>query len=498
MLHRLIKYFLIFFALQALLGCRSGYLDNHAKLTRSDIVDSFIESDRGKGNNRSKISQVPIPQISNMLSFPKPPEFTQGNQIISFSVTDDIDLKDVLIELGRVTGLDVDIDSKISGGVIINAKNRPLIEIIDRIASLGNIRYSFVNGVLVFKNDSAFAKHHLVDYLIDGALWGEVTDNLSTILSSVSSEASSISPNKSAGIITIFSNNAGQEAAISYLATVKESASAQVLIEAKVVEVTLTEEYSAGIDWGFLDGGTTVSSKPVPATDTSPFNISAAGTGVLGGAVTIDIAALEKFGTVRAVSSPRVSALNNRQAKLDFLNKLVYFTLETESNTTNSTVSTTTNTVNATMNEEPIGVELTITPSIDVRGGNITLDVNPKLSVSTETASDPSVDADGNSLGNEVPIVQTREIETTMKIKSGDTLVIGGLMKEDAASSEEGIPFLSKIPILGHLFKYTSKKTDIVETVIFIKATIVDSIDGVTPYDREINNKFTTSKRPYL
>ncbi len=145
--------------------------------------------------------------------FLKPPKFTQGNQIISFSVTQNVDLKDVLIELSRVAGLEIDIDPKISGGIIINAKNRPLIEVIKRICNLGNIRYDFKNGVLTFYSDYNYSKHYLVNYLVEGGLWTDVETNLKNIISGLGVSDGSVILNKSAGIITIFANEKGQNAA---------------------------------------------------------------------------------------------------------------------------------------------------------------------------------------------------------------------------------------------------------------------------------------------
>ncbi len=508
MFSRLTKYFIILL-IAIIFGCKSGphdYLDRYSKQNRKDVVNIMTNTKDDKKAEESLIkkqeSLAPIPQISNMLSFPKPPKFTQGNQIISFSVTDAIELKDVLVELGRVTGLDVDIDPEISGGVILNAKNRPLIEVIDRIAKLGNIRYSFENDVLTFKSDTPYSKHYVVDYLVDGTLWDDVIDTLSEVIKNNSDADSQINANKSAGIITVFANGSGQKVAKSYLDEVRKTASAQVLIEAKVVEVTLNDKYEAGINWAFItgsDGNTNIKSAPTPGTSsTNPLNISLGISRILGGDTNaIDISALEEFGNVRAISSPRINSLNNQKATLNFLDKLIYFTIETESNTTNATVSNTINTITATRNEEPVGVELEITPSIDVDNKEITLFVKPTISIKSDDILDPSVDKDGNSLGNKVPVIQTRELQTTMKIKSGDTMVIGGLMKEDANNTDTGIPFLSGIPFFGNLFKFVSKDVSTVETVIFIKATIVNSSDGVSKYDREINNEFTSSKRPF-
>ena len=504
MLAKVIKYCPIFLSALIFSACDSkdAYFDKYAKANRSDIVDALVDTSRKSKNVKKESVVAPIPKISNMLSFPKPPEFSQGNQIISFSVTDDINLKDVLIELGRVTGLDVDIDPTITGGVIINAKNRPLIEIIDRICKLGGLRYSFENGILSFKKDSAYSKHYVVDYLFDGGLWDEVSTNITSILNNATAgQGSAVSVNKLAGIVTIFSNDVGQKEVEKYLEEVKKNASAQVLIEAKVVEVTLNDKYNAGIDWTLVDGANTYRSTPIPGSDTSPFSIAISGaSGVLGANnVSAQLKALEEFGNVRAISSPRVSALNNKKATLDFVDKLVYFTLETETNTTNSTVSNTTNTITATKNEEPVGVQLEITPSINIKDNEITLAVKPKLSIKSGDAVDPSVNPQtGASLGNKVPIIQTRELETTLKIKNGDTLVIGGLMKEDSTNTDKGLPFLSRIPVLGYLFKYVSKETKVVETVIFIKATIVNSASGVSKFDKEFHNRFSTDKRPYF
>lgn len=497
MVNKFSKYFTLSLTLP-LIGCQNpDYLDRVTQQNRSDITDALIANKSKSAEERAQEQQAPIPKISNMLSFPKPPQFTQGNQIISFSVTDDVDLKDVLIELGRVTGLDVDVDPAISGGIILNAKNRPLIEVIERICDLGHLRYSFENGVLTFKSDTLYNKHYVTDYLIDGTLWDEVVSNLSSILSTKATEDSKVTANKSAGMITIYANDIGQKAAKEYLEEVAINASAQVLIEAKVVEVTLNDKYNVGINWSFLDGTTTISSSPPSPTGFAAALTAGVANSIFNDKGSFNIAALEEFGDVRAISSPRINALNNQKATLNFLDKLVYFTLETENTTTSASSIQNTQTVNATKQEEPVGVELNIVPSIHVKDQQITLFVNPTLSIKSGDAKDPSVGPTGLPLNNLVPIVQTRELKTTMKIHSGDTLVIGGLMKEDATNDDKGIPYLSQIPILGNLFKFVSKSNKIVETVIFIKATIIAPNSGVIPYDKELNKKFSATKRPF-
>lgn len=495
-------------------------IDSTIGLTNSDFRDTIIDQDKSKkikakkaeqSSEKSKESEAPIPTVSKLISIPSTPKIG-GDKTISFSVTEQVPLKDVLIELGRVTKIDVDLDPSISGGIILNAKNRPLKEVIDRIATLGQLRYSYENGVLHFERDSPYLKNYFVDYLIDGQLWSDVETNLTAILAknsdSESSAAASFSSNKSAGIISVFATEKQQEAVENYLNDVEKSASAQVLIEAKLVEVTLKDTFNSGISYGAPSVGTTSvaaaysgsSSTTISSTDTSTAAIQY----ILNGTdLNVSISALETFGTTRTISSPRIHAINNQKATLNFSDKLVYFKVDASSTVTSSTSTVTASQRTSTKQEESVGTLLEITPSINLRTNEITLSVKPTLSVQSKTIADPAspVDSDGDvitDLINYVPVVQTRTIDTIAKIKSGNILVIGGLMKDSTSSTDSGVPFLQKIPILGWFFKSISKDSEIIETVIFIKASIIKSSTPASNYDRDFHRKFDSSKRPYF
>jgi hypothetical protein len=507
------KKILFCFLFFSLLSCAQGKLDpldRDAGLTIDEFNGSLIKDREKERFEKSDIEteKVPVPNISK-LSLIAPPKKIGGDKIISFSVTDQVPLKDVLIELGRVAKIDVDIDQNITGGIILTAKNRPLKEVIDRIAVLGGIRYSYTNDVLRFEKDSPYMKNYFVDFLSGSQLWGDVESNLNSILtdssapisdSNASSSASKISSNKSAGIISVYATNTQHDRISKYLDDVFKISSAQVLIEAKVVEVTLNKEYSAGIDWNWVEAGKSVStsfgSPSSPSISAIVPKVKLLG---LGGNISATIKALEKFGTARAISSPRVSAINNQKATLDFTQNYVYFTISSNTSTiaNGNGNPTTVAAVTATKNEVPIGVQLSITPSINLETDEVTLTINPKLSVKTGEALDPSVDQEGNSLGNKVPIISTRQIDTIAKVQSGSVLVVGGLMTEAADNTDVGVPLLYKFPILGNLFKYTSKTNNIVETVIFVKATIVKN-SSLQKYDRDFYNNFTTDRKSFL
>jgi general secretion pathway protein D len=537
--NKVIKLYLLtlFFTLSSCYNGRLDPLDRNIGLTKSDFQDLIIKKSVERKNDEKKPNKTStIPTTSNLLKI-LPPAGAVGDRLISISVTDQVPLKDVLIELGRVAKVDTDIDSLISGGIIFSVRNRPLKEVLDRISALGSLRYTYSDDILHFERDSPFLKNYIVDYLPEGSnLWADVSSNISAILKGESSDSedkkeSSISVNKSAGIISAFATTKQHEIIANYLSEVHKYSSAQVLIEAKVVEVTLKDLYKTGIDWTWtgLHGGTTVSSYngfkgSVPASGSGTTAVVAVGgasvggttsTGVsglkqflFGGNLNMAISALEEFGTTRTLSSPRIHAINNQKATLNFTKKLVYFKVEIVSSASGANTATAasgtgggtavvvpnniiTTTTTSTKLEENEGVEITIVPSINLKTNEVMLTVKPKISLKVDEAEDPA-----NSL-NVIPVMATRELNTVAKIKSGNILIIGGLMKESTKNTDNGIPFLKDIPILGYFFKSSIKDSEITETVVFIKATIIGSDSKIDKEDREFLDKMNSSKRKF-
>ena len=498
-------------------GCAQGRVDpfdRQTGATRKEIKD-VVFGDKTKKNSAKKSadnSAIPkftsIPQSSRIIAIPSLPK-NNNDKLISFSVTDQVPLKDVIIELAKVAKLDVDLDPQIDGGVIIKAKNRPLVEILDRICDMGNLRYTLENNRLHVERDLPFATNYPLDFLIDGDLWGEVETNILALINnpsiSNSSSGGSISSNKLSNMMTIFASKKNHIKITNYLERIKKSSSAQVLIEAKVIEVTLKDSYKTGIDWTWLSGtGDSVTQKANGAsgfaTDNDPISILLGPRSAFGGNISSAISALEEFGTVKSIASPRINALNNQKATLNFTKKLIYFTNDVSTNvTTASTASTTENTVTSTQHEEPTGTELTITPVIDLETNEVTLNVKPRITIKSDDVKQTVVVAGiADPIVNLIPTINVRELSTTAKIKSGSILVIGGVMNEDTNNTDTGVPFLNRIPVLGYLFKKTLKNASVTETVIFVKATVVGTGEGISKYDRQVHDIFTSSARPFL
>jgi Flp pilus assembly secretin CpaC len=495
-------------------GADQDVFDRQNGITKQEIRNTFFGKNPRENQKRKNLKEKTygnisgfsstsssIPRPSKIIAIPRPVKKNK-ERLISFSVTDQVPLKDVLIELAKGADLDLDLDPNISGGVIINAKNRPLTEVLNRISQMGKLRYKLSDNYLQVEQDLPFAKSYNVDFLADGEIWGEVETNLDAIINDASNDGGSISTNKLANIVTVFASQKDHKKVRKYLNSAKKNAAAQVLIEAKVVEVTLNDSYKTGIHCNWASGTNTTITNPNSSSITNPVTLVLNNRSLFGGDIDTTINFLEEFGAIKAIASPRINALNNQQATLNFTKKIAYFITDVSTDTT--TTDGTSNTqisINSTLNEKETGTELTITPSIDLKNNEVTLSVEPRITIQSDSVSQPVYDPNGGSealFSNEIPIVDTRELKTIAKVASGNVLVIGGVMNEDSTNTDAGIPFLSDIPILGYLFKSTNRVSSIKETVIFIKATIINSSDNVSKYDKELNDNFSSSSRPFF
>jgi len=479
------------------LSCKNNdinLIDRDANLTKDEAKYTLIKDKR----DIKKEQEIPeltkkenIPNISKLLISPPPPPIGSG-KLISFSVTEEVPLKDVIIELGRIADIDIEVDPEIAGGIILKVKQKSLETIIERICELGKLRYSYTDGILRFEKDTPYSVTYTVDFLIDDDLWSSIQSSIQSILTNLGDEDAKIDINKPASVITIYANSKSQKKVNEYIERAKRNYSSQVLIEAKVIEVQLDDEFKAGIDWSFVSD-----SKGADAVTITNKTSGAKGLvsgvvdgNIFGGNLIGTLNALKTFGTTKTLSSPRIHAINNQKATLEFINTLIYFTVENETQTTTGSSTTTQNTSTSTKEEDTEGITLSITPSINLETQEITLNAVPELRVKVDEVSDPV------NILNKVPVIQSRKMETSLKIKSGGIMVIGGLMSENTTNTDNGIPFLMDIPVLGYFFKSKEKDLKVVETVIFLKATIVDSEGGIDQYDKDFYKAYSSERRP--
>lgn len=296
-------------------------------------------------------------------------------------------------------------------------------------------------------------------------------------------EAASVIPNPESGIITVRATGKQHERIQEFIDQIMTSARRQVLIEATVVEVRLNDQYQQGINWSALRRGakgfqlTQAGTPTLPATNTgSMFILNYANPTSALGNLSGHVSLLESFGTVKVLSSPKLSVMNNQTAMLRVVDNLVYFTIKSDT-TTNQTSSVTTYTT--TPNTVPIGFTMSVTPQIN-DSDTVLFNLRPSITRFLSWVNDPNPDLARVNVTSRIPVTSTREMESVLKIENNQIAVMGGLMQDEANNSTDAIPGVSNLPVAGNLFKNRNDTTQKTELVIFLRPIVIKdaSING--------------------
>ena len=313
-------------------------------------------------------------------------------------------------------------------------------------------------------------------------------DPAKTSWTRVDKEGKKLIVNKSSGVIWVTDYPANLNKAASFLETVEGSSQRQVTIQVKIMEVILSDEYRAGINWKVIQGlprslnlawgltnqagtsgfpggptgftsGTGVGAITTPGTfQINPFG----GVFALGGAG-VEVAlsdimqAIAEQGEVKVLSSPTISTLNNQKAIIRVGNQDVFFI--TGAVATQTTVTQTIQPMTI-----DVGIILDVTPQIS-SDGTIIMTIHPSITEKTGEKVTP----DGKTT---FPLLSVRETDTTVKVRDNETIIIAGLMQEKKEQIVIGIPGLQSIPLLGWLFRHKAEKKSNTELVIMITPTL--------------------------
>lgn len=283
-----------------------------------------------------------------------------------------------------------------------------------------------------------------------------------------------------AGLVTVTAMPAELRAAREFLETAEKRLQRQVILEARIVEVALNDDYQQGINWNDLF-----------ASGSSSGAISFAGNGVVGntlggvfgmtlnvGDFTGALNLLQNQGNVQVLSNPRVSAANNQKAVIK-IGEDEYFV--TNVSTTTVTGTATTSTPNIELTPFFSGISLDITPQIS-ENGEVILHVHPSVVETSEQEKVVKLNNDTFVL----PLAQSniRESDTIVKARNGEIVVLGGLMQTTYSDTEAKAPLLGDIPVIGNLFKNTRRTEQKKELVILIRPTVVGAETWQDELDR--------------
>lgn len=457
-------------------------------------------------------------------SAPLPPEPAAATYSVAVH---DLPVEQLLLAIGRDTGLELDLHPGLEGRITLNAIDQPLARLLERIAEQAEIRYRLEGRHLVVRPDTPFVRSYTLDYVnldrdmrgtvatstqiatssagaraeatgnasitqietrASNNFWAALEANLSSFLDGAAalqcpratgcgSGSGSVMINRESGVLMVRATARQHEQLAEFLGRVQQAARRQVMIEATVVEITLSDGYRQGIDWSRLDlPGWTV--RPRGSNDGATTQPTI---GYLSARHDVRIELLETFGTVKVLSSPRLSVLNNQTAMLKVVEEVVYFIVD----------STTTEyddrkqariTATTTPQSVSVGMVMAVTPQIGA-SGDITLNVRPTIAGISGFKDDPNPTL--RDIPNRVPQIRTREIESMLRLRSGEIAVLGGLMEDRIDHDTGRIPIFGHLPLLGELFTRRDSTVRRTELLIFLRPVLIDdpsTAGDFTPY----------------
>lgn len=335
--------------------------------------------------------------------------------------------------------------------------------------------------------------------------WSELKLALDTIIGS-GKDGRSVVISPQSGVIVVRAMPDELRNVAAYLKAAQLSVDRQVILEAKILQVTLNDGYQTGINWsGFRNGNTRISGGFVSGNATlSPIagaTLSSAGAtgltsiagatlagaenaagGMFGLALQTKnfaslISFLESQGDVHVLSSPRIATLNNQKAVLKVGVDEFFVTNVVNNINTTGTGNVSTSTPNVTLQPFFSGVVLDVTPQIDA-DGNIILHIHPSVTDVQTVEKQIDLGTQGN-VSNilKLPLASsnTSETDSVVRAQDGNIIAIGGLMTQKTSTDRSQIPGVGDVPVVGNLFKNTNQATRKSELVILLKPTVIQN-----------------------
>lgn len=312
--------------------------------------------------------------------------------------------------------------------------------------------------------------------------WDAIEKSISSILGTAAAVApgqpaaiqQSFTINRLTGTIVVTSSKRNIERVEQFLNTIKKVINRQVLVEAKIIEVQLSEGLKYGIDWTFVnqtlgDGQINITtpgfSSVVPLA--SPY----INMGITRGAsFSTLLKALQSQGEVRTLSNPRVNIMNGQTALLS-VGRNVSFISKVETTTTTAAGATPTTTFTVQTSNILSGIIIGIVPYIN-ENGEISLSVTPIISDLIQL-QEKTVGIETSQTKISLPTIDLRELSTTVKVRDGQMIIIGGLISKKESFQDNKVPGLGDVPVLGGVFKSRDKAESRSELVVVLQPVLV-------------------------
>lgn len=466
-------------------------------------------------------TQAPRNSVKALLVSPIAEEPRDGRDLISFSVKN-VDFKDVLLGLSRMSNSNIIFEQDIAGKVSVDLKDVTVEEALKSLLPPMSLEFTRDGRTIHITKQKVQTRIFPLNYIttrrkgesqvyatssgsaatasatggaaaagaaptaggtqgsaddttgftrVKGESTANLWDEVKTTLDGLLSPQGKYSLNPLAGIVVVTDFPSRLDRMAAYFEAVETSVRRQVLIQAEILEIILTDDFEYGIDFAWLqkkgkfagtnpglkDGGPP---KSIFSQLLNPrsgvFNIGLADATV---AAVLDL--LQTEGKVRILSRPSVSTLNSQKAIIKVATDDVFF--ETNTVLTVQGLAQT----NVTSRDVTLGVVLSVTPQI-ASDGYIIMDVHPTVTDSSLTRT-----FQAGTVTASRPVVDVRETNTVLRVKDGESIVIAGLVKTKTDKQVRAVPFLSKIPLIGVLFQQLKESSQNTELVIKITPRIV-------------------------
>ena len=372
------------------------------------------------------------------------------------------DIRDVLAALSAISGQSIVTDDSVKGTISIDLENVPFTTALDLVTRSKGLAYKTVSNVIVvssYENINKFFGNVGV-YKLQYAKASEVLDTLKTIIKGDGLSADAVTNS------IVFTGNGGEEAKLRDALTLLDVATNQVTLEAKIIAISVEDEKNLGVTWDWTvlpqseDTGSSSSSKYGGIIDlshgyTARFQAT--------------VNALITNGKAKILATPRIITIPGKAASIFIGDHIPVLTDKIE----NGTTTTTTSYVDA-------GIKLSYTPIVS-DDGYITSVVHTEVSTPTLVSE----------LKNYK--ITSRTADTNVRMRNGETLVIGGLINEEEQKSFKSIPFLSNIPLLGELFKSRSTTKSKTEVMMILTPYITNAGESPAIYNDKVKNASLTA-----
>lgn len=504
----------------------------------------------------------------------------------TFSVSvRNVPLRDFLFAVARDAKYNIDVHPAVDGVVTMNVVDQTLVEILDRLVMMFDIRYEIQGANLIVLPDEPILRHYRIDHLnvertlesrigattaissggsggsggggsastteirskSDNRFWTSLVENVRDLLRETDKllpgdggsgasgasggappsggspapasptprqpqaqqgqtgvvsagvgaaavrfrEAASVIANPEAGLLSVRATHRQHLKVREFLDRVLRQSALQVFIEATVVEVKLFDQYQQGINWNLLRqnnsrlrlGPSEILPGGTPASGIVPSILTWSPSTTMGSwRVEAFLRLLESFGNTRVLSSPRITAVNNQPSILKVTEDIVYFRVSfqyeppQQGSPGRVDVSSNPSTVS-------VGLVLQVIPQIG-EGDEVTMVLRPTLTSIKDYVDDPAIpillaqarqNFDINEVRSRIPQIQTREMESIVKVRSGEVVVLGGLMHEENGNAADQVPGASQLPLIGEALRYRQRHSSKSELVILLRPTVVAS-----------------------